>query len=279
MLDDEARELAERRPRAEFQVELGEDAVAHFRENGFASVERITSDEELLWLREVYDRLFEARAQAVPGGYFDLTRPYESEGPDRLPQILLPEARFPALRETAFWRNGRRLAAVLLDAAPERLAGWGHMIRKPARVGSELPWHQDEAYWDPAFDYVALGCWMPLDPAATESGCLRFVPGSHRGEVLPHRHLHDDPRVHALVVDDVDDEDAVSVPLPAGGAVFHHCRMLHASGPNRSAGVRRGYANEWQAPPLRRERPHVRPWVEVGRRAWKAREPRPERGR
>ena len=39
---------------------------------------------------------------------------------------------------------------------------------------------------------------MPLDAATIESGCMRFIPGSHRGEVRPHRHLGDDADVHAL---------------------------------------------------------------------------------
>jgi hypothetical protein len=272
MQEDRARELAAARPAADFRVEIGEDHVAHFRRHGFTWIERITSDEELAWLGDVYDWLFGERTEAVPGGYFDLARPYESGGPDLLPQILLPEARLPELRETAFWRNGLAFAAVLLEGSPERLRGWGHMIRKPARVGSELPWHQDEAYWDPRFDYRALGCWMTLDRADRESGCLRFLPGSHRGEVRRHRHVGDDPRVHALAAEGVDDGGAVDVPLSAGGAVFHHCRMLHASWPNRSARVRRGYANEWQLPPVRRERPFERPWVDDGKRAWDARD-------
>lgn len=271
MQDERIRELSERRPRVDYPVEIGDDVRDEFRELGFTSIPRITSDEELAWLGEVYDWLFADRVQPVPGGYFDLARPYESDGTDLLPQILMPERRLPALRETAFWRNGRAIAAALLAGPAEELAGWGHMIRKPPRIGSELPWHQDEAYWDPGFDYQALGCWMPLDPATAESGCLRFLCGSHRGEVRPHRHVGDDPRVHALAAERVDDRGAVSLPLAPGGAVFHHCRMLHASGPNRSPRERRAWANEWQLPAVRRATPHDRPWTASGKQAWEAR--------
>ncbi len=264
-------EIVARRPAADFAVSLDAGRIAEFRERGFTCVERITSDEELAWLGEVYDALFRERVQAVPGGYFDLARPYESEGEDQLPQILMPEVAVPALRQTAFWRNGRALAAALLDADATRLRGWGHMIRKPARLGAALPWHQDEAYWDPAFEYAALGSWLPLDPATRESGCLWFLPGSHRGPVRAHRHVGDDPAVHALVTDDVDPAPAVPVPLPAGGASFHHCRTLHSSGPNTSARVRRAWANEWQLPPVRRSTAERRPWVDEGKRAWESR--------
>jgi ectoine hydroxylase-related dioxygenase (phytanoyl-CoA dioxygenase family) len=264
-------ELVAHQPRSAFGCAIEPSQVAAFREDGFTWVERIAPDEELAWLGAVYDLLFGQRAQPVPGGYFDLARPYDSEGEDQLPQILAPEVAVPALRKTAFWRNGRAIAAALLGVDAKDLRGWGHMIRKPAHIGAPLPWHQDEAYWDAAFDYVALGSWMPLDPATAESGCLKFLPGSHRGDVRAHRHVGDDPNVHALVTDDVDAAPAVAVPLAPGGATFHHCRMLHSSGPNTSPRVRRAWANEWQLPPTKRAEPAVRPWLDAGRRAWESR--------
>jgi hypothetical protein len=266
-------ELLARRPTRTLDVALPQDRVEEFHAQGFTSIERITTDEELAWLGDLYDWLFAERVQAVPGGYFDLSRPYDSPGEDLQPQLLAPEARIPQLRETALFRNGRRLAAELLGVDASAVHGWGHMIRKPPRVGAPLPWHQDEAYWDPAFDYRALGVWMPLDPATPESGCMSFLPGSHRGDVRAHRHVGDDPRVHALVTDEVDARCAVAVPLAPGGASFHHCRTLHSSGPNRSPHPRRAYANEFQTRPVRRATPFERPWIEAGRRAWEAREP------
>jgi hypothetical protein len=266
--------LLARRPQVEFAVELTPALLEQFRERGFVAIERITTDTELEWLGELYDRMFAERMQTVPGGYFDLSRPYDSPGEDLQPQIIGPEARFPELRRTAVFRNGRLLAAQLLGVDAASVRGWGHMIRKPARVGAALPWHQDEAYWDPAFDYRALGCWMPLDPATRESGCMRFIAGSHRGEVRVHRHLGDDPTVHALVTDDVDDSLAVEVPMEPGGAIFHHCRMVHSSLPNTSDRVRRAWANEFQLPPAPREHPHPRLWIDEGKRAWDARQPR-----
>lgn len=268
-----ARELTARRPKIVFDVAVAHDLDSQFAERGFVALERISPDEEIAWLREVYDLLFAERCGAFRGGYFDLSRPYESEGPDRLPQILMPEIALPALRETCFWRNGRAVAARLLGVDAALLRGWGHMINKPAGIGEALPWHQDEAYWDPAFDYRALGSWMTLDDATPESGCLRFIPGSQRGDIREHVHIGDDPSVHGIETRDVDEASAVLMPVAAGGALFHHCRMLHSSLPNRSASPRRAYANEWQLEPVPREVPYPRPWVAEGKQAWDAREP------
>src|SRR5438309_7007398 len=118
-------ELMLTRPEIEFRASISDSQVAEFRERGFIRIDRIVSDEELSWLGEVYDRLFEDRVQAVPGGYFDLTRPYDSPGEDLQPQIIMPEARLRDLRKTAFYRNGRIVASRLLGVEPSQLRGWG----------------------------------------------------------------------------------------------------------------------------------------------------------
>ena len=257
------------RPAEDFDVDLDPEQIRFFRENGYLAIERITTDAELEWLGRLYDELFAERRAVVPGGYFDLARPYDSDGQDLLPQVLNPEVGFPELRETSTFRNGRRLAATLLGVEESAVEGWGHMILKPPRIGSELPWHQDEAYWDPRFDYRALGVWTPLDPATPDSGCMEFLPGSHRSDVLAHRHIADDPAIHGLVTDPPDVTGAVPMPVPVGGATFHHCRLLHRSGPNVSARPRRAWSNEFQTPPVRRTRPIARrPWLDEAREAW-----------
>jgi hypothetical protein len=68
-------ELMARRPEVDFAVELTAQKLDEFRERGFTSIDRITTDEELAWLAQVYDWLFAERVEAVPGGYFDLARP------------------------------------------------------------------------------------------------------------------------------------------------------------------------------------------------------------
>ena len=247
-------ELMARRPEVEFAVNLTPAQCEQFRESGFTSIERITTYTELAWLGDIYDKMFAERISFVPDAFVDVLRPNGTTDVDSQKQILLPELKFPELRKTAFWRNGRRLAAVLLGLELKDVRGWGHMIRKPPRDGDygALPWHQDEAYWDRSFKYHATSCWMPLDPATVESGCMSFIPGSHRSGVREHRATGGDFATHVVSVEGVDDALAVPVPVPAGGAVFHHCRTLHSSGPNRSARVRRAYSNEFQIEPVKR---------------------------
>jgi hypothetical protein len=258
-------------PSSSFDVLLTQEQIEAFEREGFTHVERITTDEELEWLAPIYAELFAGQG-AFPGGYFDLARPYDSDGDDLVPQVLFPEHRFPELLSTTAVRNASNIASQLLGLPVDQVRSWGHMILKPPRVGGELPWHQDEAYWEPGLQYRALGCWVPLDPATVESGCMHFVPGSHRGDVRPHRHLDDDPSVHGLVTDGVDDGLGVAVPLVPGGATFHHCRTLHRTTPNVSERPRRAWANEFQAEPVPYpEGTNDRPWVREGHEAWERR--------
>jgi len=266
-------DILARQPQSDFTPVVGEAEVRSFRERGFTSVSRITTDEEVEWLREVYDWFFADKSRALKGLHFDLARPYESEGEDELPQIIAPEQALPALKKTAFWRNGRYVASKCMGIDEAALQGWGHMIRKAARIGAPLPWHQDEAYWDPPMVYRAMGSWLPLDDATIENGCMSFIPGSHGSDVLPHRHVNDDPAVHALFTepDPADIARAVPVPVPAGGAVFHHSRTLHASGPNTTAKARRAWANEWQLAPAKADTVREAPWIDEYKAAWAAR--------
>jgi ectoine hydroxylase-related dioxygenase (phytanoyl-CoA dioxygenase family) len=237
--------------------------VEHFREHGFTSIERITTDEELDWLREVYDSFFSERRGGVKGAYFDLARPYDSGGDDLLPQVLFPERAVPELLDSTYLRNARMIAAALLDRDAAELEVWGHMIDKPPHTGHETPWHQDEAYWEPTQRYHAVGVWMPLDDCDETNGCMTFVPGSHRSEVLAHRHLGDDPSVHGLeFAEPADVSGAVAVPLSAGGATFHHPRTYHYTGPNRSSRRRRAYASELQTTPQTADLSASRPWFD-----------------
>ncbi len=188
-----------------------------------------------------------------------MTRIDEQRG-DRVGQIIRPEGYIPELRETQFWKNSRRLASQLLGLDEGKMDGWGHMVRKSPRDTEPLRHHQDEAFWDPTFDYHALGCWMPLDPATVESGCMTLAPGTHKEGIQPHQLGQGDPAVTYIELVDPPVERLVPHPIPVGGASFHHCRTIHGSGPNVSDHVRRAYINEWQAVPVQRATPKDHPW-------------------
>ena len=101
---------------------------------------------------------------------------------------------------------------------------------KPARVGSAKPPHQDSAYWVNIDPPNLVICWIALDDATEDNGCMRFISGSHKLGVIEHKHL-EDFRVEDAKVDYAKE---VCVPLEAGGGSFHHSLAMHRTDANVS---------------------------------------------
>ena len=246
-------------------IRLTEEQVAQFQEQGFLHLDRLAEAEEIAWVREINDRLFADRVGWDRGEQFDLAGTDDPRVKPRLPQLMNPASHAPELEKAAFRQVAFAVARQLLGPDAER--GDEHAICKPAADGAATPWHQDQAYWDPAFAYEALSIWVPLQEATLLNGCMQFIPGSHRGEILSHHSIGHDVRVHGLETDQADPQRAVAVPLAAGGCTIHHCRTLHYAGPNRSGQPRRAYILTFRNPPLRLDTPRDFPWLTTRRTA------------
>ena len=97
------------------------------------------------------------------------------------------------------------------------------------------PWHQDHPYWVGSHK---ISLWVALDEATVANGCLKLVPGSHRTEI-EHADV-DDGHGFAYRMGDQDalEAEAVTAPLPVGGAIVFHDLTLHASHENASGADR-----------------------------------------
>lgn len=231
-------------------LELTPAQVAEFHERGYLAIPSISSPAEVGLLREVFVRLFAAKAGRDEGAHFDMvTHDDDTDAPPKLPQIINPVNYAPELRQTVFRANAAAIARQLLG--PQMTAAFEHAILKPARHGAATPWHQDEATRaDANFDYEQVSIWMPLQDATEANGCLHYVAGSNHGAVLPHRSPQSDPRIHAIeCAGGFDPATATPCPLPAGGAVIHHGRTLHYAGPNATDLPRCAYVLAFEVPP------------------------------
>ena len=88
---------------------------------------------------------------------------------------------------------------------------------------------------------------------------MRFIPGSHRGPIVPHELLSVDS--HGLRSSETP-PDAAAVPceLPAAGATVHDGRTLHSAAPNVSDRPRRALVFGFGLAPVLLETPHRYPW-------------------
>ena len=114
---------------------------------------------------------------------------------------------------------------------------------KEAQSTAYVSWHQDLHYWGlEGNDEVTA--WIALSPATRDSGCMRFVPGSHL-ETVAHVDTFAEGNLLTRgqeVAVEVDEADAVAVELEPGEMSLHHGRLFHASDPNRSTDRRIGLA-------------------------------------
>ena len=123
---------------------------------------------------------------------------------------------------------------------------------KPARTGSATPWHQDNGLWRDG-KTEPFNFWMPLEPATRGNGCMQFIPGSHKTEIVEHvlypDSIHGElPREE--VKDMINKHGAVHIELGAGDVVFWHSSMWHYSPPNKSDQSRIAVAGVWTNPAI-----------------------------
>lgn len=225
------------------EAELG-DALSAWRTDGFAVLRAVADGDTVTALRERLQAYLDGtepdpglffQRDAGTGDYADVGFGQGYEGPDvpyRKVERLERDPRFRAwLSDPLF----RRLAARIFPGPVSLYRATAFV--KAARIGSNLPWHQDGGrFWGLDRD-PCLQVWTALDDAPLEAGCLAFVPGSHlRGLATPMGGL-----VPAALSEGVD-ADAVSVPALAGDVVLVHNLVWHRSGANTSAAPRRAFS-------------------------------------
>ncbi len=143
-------------------------------------------------------------------------------------------------------------AAQLLGV--ERLRFWHDQVfYKPPRHPGVVTWHQDYSYWTRATPAGHLTCWIGLDDSTEESGCLKYVPGSHRWGLLPRISLTEDMDAakEYLTPEQAAAFQPVSMVLKAGECTFHHSHTVHGSYGNRSDRPRRGVVLNFMRPDTR----------------------------
>ena len=130
------------------------------------------------------------------------------------------------------------LAGQLVHGEPLLMAV--ETFNKPARVGSGVPYHQDNAYFCQAPPDM-LTIWIAMDPVTLENGPVYYVRGSHKEGMLP-------TKPSGVKGNSIGLADAPSVPvseqfcglLEPGDALIHQCQTIHHSAPNTSEHPRLG---------------------------------------
>jgi len=207
-------------------------AERFFRDGYLFPINVLSGDQAAAYRREL-ERL-EAR---IRGGEFG-----------NKSQLNYPHVIFRFANEIV--RNPHILDVVESILGPDILVWGATVFVKEPQTPSYVSWHQDLRYWGLNDDDGQVSAWIALSEVTQANGCMRFVPGSHRGEMVEHRDTFADDnfltRGQEAAVE-IDENDLVQVELKPGQASFHHGKLLHASGPNQSDERRIGLAINYVA--------------------------------
>ena len=139
------------------------------------------------------------------------------------------------------------LDAVEAVLGPDLLLLATHFFCKYPAPGGEterfVAWHQDVTYWglEPP---LAVTAWYAVDDSDAKNGCMRVIPGSHRGGIREHGKADRAGNLLSInqeaPVTPEEEERAIDLPLRAGEISLHHGMLVHGSNPNRSTRRRCG---------------------------------------
>lgn len=217
---------------------LTDAQVSQYHRDGYVSGIRLLDDEQVDRLR---GELRELTDPNHPGNkLFYEFNSNESVDPSRVLFHALGAWRIMAGFHDILWNQAFTVpASQLLDGA---VRFWhDQLFCKPAQHGGVVAWHQDYSYWTRTQPMAHLTCWIALDDATRDNGCLQYVPGSHLWQLLPITGLAGDMDAIQTVLNE--EQRAAFKPkaieLKRGEASFHHPLMVHGSYENRTDGPRR----------------------------------------
>jgi ectoine hydroxylase-related dioxygenase (phytanoyl-CoA dioxygenase family) len=217
---------------------LSSEQVDFFHENGYLAGIKILDEQQVNELRSELADLMQPDQASNPLFYeYHLN---ESSDPNKVLFHALGAWRISkGFHDLLFHRAFTEPASQLLDGA---VRFWhDQLFVKPAHDGGIVAWHQDYSYWTRTKPLAHLTSWIGLDDSTKENGCVHYVPGSHRWDLLPRGSLADDMEavLKRLSKEQQKNFEPVAIELKAGEASFHHPMMLHGSFENRSDRPRR----------------------------------------
>jgi len=198
---------------------LTESQIAQYHGDGFLTLPGFFSEAEL------------APIEAYLAANQDVQWTHKNDDP-------LREAHYHYRPIFELCTNSRLVDAIEGLLGPDLVLLYSHiMSKKPG--GLRVAWHQDGPYWHRVEPKIAVTAWVALDDATIENGCMRVIPGTHRGHRDLGQRLTDTPdliqdRPYELPPDVVDPSNAVDLVMKRGDLSLHDSYLVHGSEPNRT---------------------------------------------
>ncbi|WP_068610082.1 phytanoyl-CoA dioxygenase family protein [Paenibacillus swuensis] len=210
---------------------LNENQLKQYEQEGYIILESLFSAEEIDALTKRIDILDEAsEAELVKSGHAGISTA------KKINFTVLLNQKDDAIKTFASQQKMVDITTSLLG--PDVKLYWDQSVYKRPEADRDFPWHQDNGY-APTQPEHYVTCWLALEDATIENGCIWIHPGSHKQGFVEHRDSDVGKQCY------FGDDPGMAVPLKKGSMVVFHSLLFHRSTPNRSNTTRKGYIMQY----------------------------------
>jgi len=225
---------------------LSLEQIQSYRENGFLTIEGFLDPIELeQWRHDTDEAVAQRLAKAgMPSVNFVDSLTNENWGDDYYKQVFVQCIRLAdsheGMRELLFDPRLGKMAAELAGVEGIRIYHDTALIKGPH--GNPTAWHVDNPLENSYYSFTnreALSIWIALDDATLGNGCLWYIPGTHKLATVGTAGIGSSMSDLFKVYPQWAEMETVSIPVPAGSAVFHNVLTAHGAGANMTNKQRR----------------------------------------
>ncbi|MEO6949376.1 MAG: phytanoyl-CoA dioxygenase family protein [Ginsengibacter sp.] len=215
---------------------VNEEQLAFFNLNGYLIIKDVIDFKEVQKYRSIYDSFLNGTIDTGKNRSDLGVGLGDNKDVENITQIMWPSDFVPELPDMEYHQRILSLAKSLLGE--DIGMDFDMLINKAPHTNTPTPWHQDAAYWISMPDKRAVSCWLALDKATLDNGCMWYIPGSHLKPLRSHKSIG---KKGGALACEATEEEGIYVELEPGSCVLHHGGTLHYSRGNTTGEKRRAF--------------------------------------
>lgn len=217
---------------------ISEAQIKFFKNQGYLVVKNLLSPVEISYYSDLYNAFLNNTIDASK--YRSDLSGSSNEKQEMITQIMVPSKLVPDLLNSAFHHKSGEIAKMLLG--DDMALDFDMLINKAPNTNTITPWHQDAAYWIDMPDKRAVSCWVAIDSATKDNGCMWYTPKSHLMPLLVHEQTGDKGALQCKG----SEVDSIGIELEPGSCIFHDGHTLHYSRGNTTHQQRRAFITNFR---------------------------------
>ncbi|QGQ97292.1 phytanoyl-CoA dioxygenase family protein [Paenibacillus psychroresistens] len=214
------------------KIEITEQEMKQYKELGYIIFNNLFSAEEMDKVRAIIDE-FDRESEMI-------LRQKDRDFISSAGQINFTSGlnfRSPELQQ--FTADQRFVDITTTILGPDIKLYWDQSVYKRPEASKDFPWHQDNGYV-PTEPEQYVTCWIALDDATVENGCIWVQPGTHLKGFVTHI------KTDLGWICYYGDIEGIPVELKKGSVVAFNSLLFHKSTPNRSkTDTRKAYITQY----------------------------------